>query len=227
MRYDGFLEKRLSIYDRWLSEKKVPYASKVIPVGKSLEAKQWVLPNEQAMEFLRNARIFALGDCDCRTRYKRCDNPVDTCLFLNDMADYMIKKEKAREIDLKKAEEVLRLADEHGLVHLTLYSPEQYPYCLCSCCSCCCHDLQLLINYDRKDLIAHSEYVAQDNTEDCVHCGACVDRCVFGARVMENGLLKFDPNVCYGCGLCVSTCPSEAIEMVFRHPVEKAQAAED
>jgi len=45
---------------------------------------------------------------------------------------------------------------------------------------------------------------------------SCVLRCVFGARVLGNGLLAYDEARCYGCGLCVTTCPERAISLVPR-----------
>ena len=63
---DTYLEKRLARYDRWVQEGRVPFSSKVVPVGESLATQQWVVPTEQVVEFLRNARSFALIDCECR-----------------------------------------------------------------------------------------------------------------------------------------------------------------
>ncbi|MDI6824228.1 MAG: methyltransferase domain-containing protein [Bacillota bacterium] len=45
---------------------------------------------------------------------------------------------------------------------------------------------------------------------------SCVLRCVFGARVLGNGLHAYDEARCYGCGLCVTTCPERAISLVPR-----------
>ena len=42
---DLFLEKYLEKYDKWLGAGEIPYASRVVPVRESLEAKQWVMPN--------------------------------------------------------------------------------------------------------------------------------------------------------------------------------------
>ncbi len=213
---DACLEERLNRYERWIREGKVPFSSKVIPVRESLTTLQWVLPTEQVVEFLRNARSFALADCDCRSRYRRCDNPIETCFYINDAADRRVAEGTARRLSLGEAEAVLRQADERGLVHLTIYNPEQYVYVVCSCCSCCCHDLQFLRLYGRDDLIVHSEYVAQTNIEACTHCGDCVERCVFDARTWQEDRMLLDADACYGCGLCVTVCPVEATTMIRR-----------
>lgn len=74
---DSFLEKRLVKYDEWLNKAQISYASKVIPVSESFNTKQWVLPTEQTMEILRQAKSVAVQNCECRTHYKRCDNPLE------------------------------------------------------------------------------------------------------------------------------------------------------
>lgn len=213
---DDWLKKRVDQYDAWLVDRKVAFTSKVVPIAESLACKQWVLPTEQVVKFITDARSFAVADCACRTHYRRCDNPVDICVFINEMSDKLVKKGHARRIALDPLVEKLHLANKHGLVHLTLYNPRQYPYAICSCCRCCCHELQLLLKYDRKDLIADSEYIAIWDQEQCSHCGICVDRCVFGARTLENNSVNYDPDKCYGCGLCVTVCPNDAIKMQRR-----------
>ncbi len=215
-RPDAFLEERLAEYDEWLQGRKIPFSSKVIPVHESLEAKQWVVPTEQAVELLRNARSFAVTDCICRSHYRRCDHPVEVCFLINDAADRCVANDQGRRLSLDEARALLSQANERGLVHLTIYDPHQYVYALCSCCSCCCHELQLLSTYGRVDLVAHSEYVAQTDVDACTHCGDCVERCVFGARIWEDGRMRYDAAACYGCGLCVTVCPVNATVMQRR-----------
>lgn len=219
---DDWLKKRLDQYDEWLTEGKISFASKIVPIAKSLEGKQWVLPTEQVVKFIKDARSFAVAPCACRTHYQRCDNPVEICIFLNDISDKLVKKGYARRIPLDELVEKLHQANERGLVHLTLYNPSQYPYAICSCCRCCCHDLQLLLDCHRRDLVASSEYMALWDPDLCSHCGICVERCVFGARTRDKHGVKYDPDKCYGCGLCVTTCPNNAI-WLERRPKNSAQ----
>jgi len=211
---DPFLEKRVSKYDTWLHEGKVSCSSKVIPVSESLEGKKWILPTEQVLEILRNAHSFALAKCDCRSHYQRCDNPLEVCFFLNDMAEKFVTAGKARHISFEEAAEVLRNANKSGLVHLSLYMPDHEIYALCNCCACCCHDLQIIRLYQRSDWIVRSEYLAITNMETCIHCGACIERCLFDARKWENGQMIYNVDACYGCGLCVTVCPVDATMML-------------
>jgi ferredoxin len=210
---DEYLRKYSNDYDQWLEEGKIPYSSKVIPVNQSLSADHWVMPSAQVLELLRNARSFAVADCLCRTHYKRCDKPLEVCFYLNDFADKYVASGRARTISLEEAGERLKMADEHGLVHTTLNRPDQYNFAVCSCCSCCCHDLQLKLEFGREDLVVQSDYCARTDASACTHCGACVERCVFQARTMEDDEMHYDLKKCYGCGLCVSVCPEEATVM--------------
>lgn len=210
---DPFLEKRLVKYDEWLSKGKIAFASKVVPVSESFKAEQRVLPTEQVMEILRSARSMALQKCECRTHYKRCDKPLEVCFLLNDVADKFVAKGLARQVSLAEATDVLRKANESGLVHLSLYMPDHEVFALCSCCSCCCHDLQIVKLFERADVMARSEYVAAMKTDACINCGKCVERCAFGARVLQDEQMEYNAAHCLGCGLCVTSCPVDATSM--------------
>lgn len=207
---DPFLEERLEKYDNWLNNGQISFSSKVIPVRESIEAHQWVLPSDHVLKILRDARSIALQDCVCRSHYRRCDNPLDVCLLLNEYGDKFVAKGTARHLTLEEATEVLRHTNERGLVHLSLYQPDHEVYALCSCCPCCCHDLQIVRLYNRSDVMVHSEYIAVTNMEACIHCGKCIERCIFGARKWEKNQMVYHAEACYGCGLCVTPCPVDA-----------------
>lgn len=216
MDYQEFLDKTLRKYNRWQDVDKISNTSKVVPIKKSLDAKQWIMPLEQVLLHLRNSRTFALTDCQCRTLAKNCDHPVDVCFLINDAADKAVKSGRARYISLEEAEQTLIRAEESGLIHLTLFNPEQHFFALCNCCECCCHDLTFLKKMGRSDLVARSDYVSRTDSELCTACGVCLDRCPFDVRAIEDGVLVCEPDACYGCGVCVPVCPEEAITMIRR-----------
>jgi len=214
---DLFLDKRIGNYDKWLSNGQISSSSKVIPVSESFSAKQWVLPTEQVMEILSNANSVAVQDCECRTHYKRCDKPLEVCFLLNKVGDKFVSKGEARYVSLTEITDILKIANENGLIHLALYMPNHEIFALCSCCSCCCHELQIVKLTERKELMVHSEYIASTDAAACIHCGECVDRCFFEARIFDDNHMKFYPEICLGCGLCVDICPVDATEMVLRN----------
>jgi L-aspartate semialdehyde sulfurtransferase ferredoxin len=53
------------------------------------------------------------------------------------------------------------------------------------------------------------------NTDRCVHCGACTGFCPTDALFLERQSMKvlFDPEKCNGCELCVSACSVRAMEV--------------
>lgn len=216
-RLDAFLEKYRSKYDEWMAKGQISYSSKVIPISASLETKQWVMPTEQVLKVIEDAESIALQDCACRTHYKRCDKPLDVCLLLNKAGDKAVARGKARHVSLDEAVSVLEKANESGLIHMSLHMPDHEVFALCNCCSCCCHDLQIIKQTGRNDIMLRSDYVAFTEFDNCIHCGDCRERCFFGARIIiqESGL-QFDSEKCVGCGLCVTTCPADAISMKVR-----------
>ena len=216
MDYQEYLDKTLRKYDRWREVKKIRNTSKVVPVQKALDAQQWIMPLEQVLLHLRNSRSFALTDCRCRSLARNCDHPVDVCFLINDAADAAVKRGDAKYVSLEEAEQTLNRAEESGLVHMTLFNPEQHFFALCNCCECCCHDLVFLKKLGRSDLVARSDYEAVTDPELCTACGLCVERCPFEVRALQGGVLVCEPDSCYGCGICVTTCPEQAISMQRR-----------
>jgi len=50
--------------------------------------------------------------------------------------------------------------------------------------------------------------------EHCLHCGTCVDACMYSVRKREEGdprkVVVADENLCRGCGACLERCPQVA-----------------
>jgi MinD superfamily P-loop ATPase len=69
--------------------------------------------------------------------------------------------------------------------------------------------------------VINSYYFAEIDSEACTACGTCKDeRCQVNAIQEEDDVYEVIRDKCIGCGLCVTTCPSEAISLVRKQPEE-------
>ena len=188
-----------------------------VPVNIRIEGKQKVLDLPTAENLLRKAKLISLGNCGCRTRMKKCNSPLDVCICLDKEAEDQIKNGQAKKASVEQALDALKRSHDAGLVHLTFTTKgDKQPFIICSCCSCCCHALSALLRFNIPYAVNVSDRIAAQNMEDCTNCGTCAERCQFGVRRMVDGKLVFDKDKCFGCGLCVTTCPNEAISFVKR-----------
>ncbi len=55
------------------------------------------------------------------------------------------------------------------------------------------------------------------NEAECIHCGACSSVCFPGALTMRESTrkLKFSPDRCIACELCIKACPLQLFELNF------------
>ncbi|MDI6895499.1 MAG: 4Fe-4S binding protein [Bacillota bacterium] len=220
-----YLTRRLEMYDDLIEEGALKASSEVLPVEEAFtghrhphSGETTVMPGVDAHRLMAATSALQLLPCACRLTFQRCDKPLETCLILGSRAEEYRARGVGRPITVDEGEEILRIADREGLVHLAVFEPGDRPYALCSCCPCCCHDLQALLRFGRTRWVRKAPWVARTDMDVCTGCGTCVLRCVFGARVLGNGVLAYDEARCYGCGLCVNTCPQRAITLVPRAP---------
>ena len=190
-----------------------------IPVDIGIEGTHRVYDFSEMKAILEGAQRIAVYDCGCKTEYENCDAPRNVCISLDDSTDEMSESEwRGRaEIDVEGALKVLQKSHDAGLVHLAyMIKGDEKPGLVCSCCPCCCHTLGSLVRSGSHAQILTSKCIAVNDSNKCVDCGKCVERCAFQARRMTGGELVYDQTKCFGCGLCVSTCPEEAIMLVSR-----------
>ncbi len=188
-----------------------------VPVNITIHGQQTILDLTSVETILRTAEVIALEDCGCRIKLQKCGAPVDVCLSLDERAREAMKQ-GARRISLAQALVTLKRSHEAGLVHLAFtWKGKEKPEVICSCCSCCCHSLSALVRFGIPDHVVASEYVAQQNYYTCSNCGTCVQRCQFHARQLNSdNKLVFNPDRCFGCGLCITTCSTKSITLVRR-----------
>lgn len=189
-----------------------------IPVNIHIEGQQRILDFSEMKKILRGAKLISLGECGCRKKLKKCDAPLDVCIGLDKEAEDMMKKELAEKATLEEALEALERSNATGLVHIAYtFEGSEKPDVVCSCCSCCCHSMSALVRFGIPEAVVASTYVAVNNSETCINCGKCVERCQFKARYLENDKLVYYKARCFGCGVCISTCPTKSISLAKRN----------
>lgn len=197
-----------------------PY-TRIIPVGRSLEARQKILDFESVRDIVKNADNLAVTGCTCRMTMKNCDLPVERCMQVNRAADYALARGTGRRLTKDEALDMLRACEEEGLIHVTFNTPDVNHF-ICNCCPCCCQTMPVLIERG-VHIIDPSRYTARIDAEACSGCGECHERCYFGAiswEEDEGSASVVDAEKCMGCGLCTVTCPEEAIVMEEVRPIE-------
>ena len=201
-----------------------PPWNRVFPAEAALEEVYEILPFQVASQMMAGTKAVALADCPCRVTGGNCDKPLDVCLSFDGAARFLAERGMARLIDLEEALEVLKKAEEAGLVHIGSNNAQNMLF-LCNCCSCCCHFLKLVAELGYGEALAKSAFEARLDEEMCTGCGICAEeRCPVEALKLQEETVRLDTNSCIGCGLCVTTCPSQALTLVKRLNYESPPA---
>lgn len=175
----------------------------VIPVEKAIETNQQSVSIEHISHWLKKYEgKYAVGACSCR-RSRRimgegCGHlEDDMCIGVGDMADYIVETGKGRRIDYDEVMEILKRAEENGLVHqITNIDGEDKIFAICNCCVCSCYALRTSQLFNTPNL-SRSAYVARVEADKCVACGQCVEFCPSGAAKLGQKLCTKDGPVEY------------------------------
>ncbi|HYA40672.1 MAG TPA: 4Fe-4S binding protein [Syntrophobacteraceae bacterium] len=207
---------------------KVPQL-RTVPVGRSVTPQLKVLPYEIAEELVRAQKKFSVGPCICRRERtmmgEGCDRREESCLGFGRAVDYRVRNGISREIDLHETLDILKYADEAGLVVQPANAKDAMFMCLC--CGCCCGILKMFKRQARPAAMAASPFFAAHNPESCLNCGRCVDRCQMEALRLEGETVRLDVDRCIGCGLCVSTCPAGSLSLVRKPESRQPEVPRD
>jgi|WetSurMetagenome_2_1015567.scaffolds.fasta_scaffold127228_2 NAD-dependent dihydropyrimidine dehydrogenase PreA subunit len=189
-----------------------------------------VLLLDEALAMVDAAFEFVVVPCDCRSIVMACDRPRETCIRLDEDARKTLERGHGRRLTKNEIREVVIKANKAGL----MASGDRYwrehggPTGFCNCCACDCYPFRAGERLGVQQRWPRSHYIAERDMAKCGQCGKCVHRCHFdafyhdGTRTLVDGkhrkTVQFDPLKCWGCGLCATTCPEEAIVMVSLLP---------
>ena len=202
---------------------------RTIPVNAGINAGLKVMTYENAEELIGVIDKAAVAACICRRERdmmgEGCDKPGENCLTFNDAARHWIRNGWGREIGKPQVLQILREADEAGLVLQPTNAREIIN--ICCCCGCCCGVLRMVKGYPQPASLISSPFYAVNDPVACSGCGVCEDRCQMGAIHMADEKASIDTDRCIGCGLCVSTCPTGSLTLARKPAADQMKVPKD
>ena len=211
---DGF-------YKYYENSEKGTRVVRVIPVQRTVRSGQQILETEEAHKIIDAVSNLSLVPCPCRTRTEKLgirecknDTPVGFCIMMEISALYFQSIGVGRKVTAEEAKKYFDEMQDLGLVGTTENFEETGHTVICLCCQCCCSQLRGRTRWDNPQAVAPSNFVAE-STGECIMCGHCVDRCLFGAIALDEDQEKsvVDAEKCMGCGVCTITCNQEALRL--------------
>jgi electron transport complex protein RnfB len=193
-----------------------------IPINRQIAVKWPIAPYEDVLEIINNQEVIALAPCICRTWMKTvnkgCDKPVETCFIFGHYGHYYVENKMGRYISKEEALDVVKRNEAAGLVMQPFNS--QKVGGMCSCCGDCCGMLRSLKKQPVPAASVQSNYFAEVDRGECAGCETCLDRCQMEAIHILDGKAVISLDRCIGCGLCVTTCTTGAMQLK-RKPEEQ------
>jgi len=159
---------------------------RVIPIEKAIDGNSHACSYEEISKYLDAAHKYSVSNCSCRTSREimgeGCGHlKEDMCIQLDHAAEYYIRTGRGREITRQEADEIIKRAEENGLMHqIPNTDGSGKTHAICNCCGCGCYALRTSTMFKNNDM-SRSNYVARVDKEKCVACGQCAENCPMNA----------------------------------------------
>lgn len=171
---------------------------RVIPIETAIEGNTRRASYEEVSKYLNENDIFTVTDCSCRTDRELMGEGCghlkeDMCIQMGHAAEYYIKTGRGRQITREEAFEIIKRAEENGLMHqIPNIDGSGKTHAICNCCGCGCLSLRTAEMFKNNDMV-RSNYVARVDKEKCVACGQCVENCPVNALKLGQKLCSSKP----------------------------------
>ena len=198
-------------------------AIRVIPVDKPIAAsEEYILPSQTVEEIIAKFDDIAVGYCFCRQRRKllgepcATEAPVQNCFTFGKSARHTVAQGFAEPVTRDEALQILKEAEQAGLVHKAFHPggrESALETSICNCCKDCCDTFRLWRD-GALPLINSTYHLAVIDAGSCSGCGSCVEACPTDAIALNaEDLALRDEAACLGCGVCARLCPEGAISL--------------
>ncbi|MHA2391961.1 MAG: 4Fe-4S binding protein [Promethearchaeota archaeon] len=192
---------------------------RTIPVEESVTHDQYLPTYDELKKVVENIQgPITIVNCICRQAHEINEEPCqvtsrkETCMGFGDFAQMYNDEGWGRPASKEEALEILRKNEEEGLILQSQNA--KLPGFICSCCGDCCGVLTGLKAFPNPAQFLSPRYNAEIDSELCVGCGTCIERCQMDAIKTRKEISKVNLKRCIGCGHCVTVCPEEAIQLV-------------
>jgi ferredoxin len=187
---------------------------RTIPVEKSISPNHNIATYDELKNIFEDVKQIAVSPCIChkgnQLLNKSCNSMSERCFTVNSSALNAVKRGYGHFITKDEAFSIIEQAQGEGLVIQPGNSKR--PSYICCCCSCC----DLLTNIKKLDRpweLITSNYYAEVDSDLCIGCETCIERCLMDAIQIADNFAIVDKFLCIGCGNCIVTCPEKAINL--------------
>ena len=155
---------------------------RVIPVESAIKDIPGVSPYEKLSYYLDKYKIFSVSPCSCRASRTSINDGCghldqEMCIQMGKGAEHYIRSGRARQITKEEALEIIKRAEDNGLMHdIPNIEEAGDSAAICNCCSCACFGLRAGLMFGARDAI-RSNFVAEVDEAKCVACAQCVENC--------------------------------------------------
>jgi NADPH-dependent glutamate synthase beta subunit-like oxidoreductase/NAD-dependent dihydropyrimidine dehydrogenase PreA subunit len=173
---------------------------RVIPIETAIEGETRRASYEEVSKYLNENTIFSVSDCSCRTSREAMGEGCghlkeDMCIQMGHAAEYYIRTGRGREITREEAFEIIKKAEENGLMHsIPNLDGSGKTHAICNCCGCSCFALRIAGMFLNNDMV-RSNYVSKVDKDKCVACGECAAVCPVNALKLGQKLCTKTPIV--------------------------------
>ena len=155
---------------------------RVIPVESAVKDIPGVHDFEKISYYVDKYDKFCVSPCSCRASRTSIGDGCghlaeDMCLQMGKGAEHYIRTGRARELTKEEFLEIIKRAEDNGLMHdMPNIEEAGDSAAICNCCSCACFGLRVGLMFGARDAI-RSNFVAEVDEAKCVACAQCVETC--------------------------------------------------